>query len=363
LKFAAEELIEHAPCGVVEFTDDGTLVAVNTTLLEMLGRERAEVEGQHIAVLFTPGGRMFYETHFYPALRLQNKIEEVHFDLRTAEGGEVAVLAYAVRREHAGRLLNICIFTSTRQRTMYEDELLLAKKSAEKARDEKAKFLSMMSHDLRTPLQAIYSYAAIVSSPRFGTLSPQQKKAAQGIQSAGQEMERMMRDILAYAELEAGSVEARLFPVVVSEALARAESLVLPRMTDLNLQYTVELCDSGLAVLADADRLQHVLLNLLTNAMKFTGRGGSVGVACVQEDSEVAIQVRDSGAGIPEERLEAIFHPFVQVDKERVAGLQRGVGLGLSICRDLTNAMGGRLTVTSEVGVGSVFSIHLPVVG
>lgn len=242
-----------------------------------------------------------------------------------------------------------------------EDELLLAKNAVEQAREEKAKFLSMMSHDLRTPLQAIYSYAAIVSSPRFGTLSPQQAKAAAGIQSAGQEMERMMRDILAYAELEAGRVEARLIPVVVSDALARAESIVGTRMNDLGLQYTVEHCDAGLAVLADADRLQHVLLNLLTNAMKFTGKGGSVSVGCVREGATVAIQVRDAGAGIPEERLASIFQPFGPVDKDRAVGSHRGIGLGLSVCRDLTHAMNGRLTVTSEVGVGSVFSIHLPV--
>ena len=137
-------------------------------------------------------------------------------------------------------------------------------------------------------------------------------------------------------------------------------TLVIPKLAEARLSYTRIGCEIDLRLRANADRLQQVLLNLLTNAIKFTPADGIISMECSGDDRCTRIAVRDTGCGIPAEHLEHIFDPFVQVDRNRIDSRQRGVGLGLAISRELVQAMGGELTVMSEVGVGSVFTISLP---
>jgi len=147
--------------------------------------------------------------------------------------------------------------------------------------------------------------------------------------------------------------------VRVAEALAAAEALIVPQVRSRGLAYSFGTCDPALAVRADREKLQQVLLNLLTNAIKFTNAGGEITVSCAKLGKRVAVSVADTGVGIPKDKLAAIFEPFVQVDS-RLTRAQEGVGLGLAISRDLARGMGGELTAESVEGVGSTFTLTLP---
>jgi signal transduction histidine kinase len=145
----------------------------------------------------------------------------------------------------------------------------------------------------------------------------------------------------------------------VRELIGDLEVLVAPQLQAKRIAYTYHPCDPTLRVVADAERTQQVVLNLLSNALKYTPPGGGVTLGCEAVDGRVLVRVRDTGIGIPRDKLEMIFEPFTQVS----GGLTRsveGTGLGLAISRELARAMGGELTVESEVGVGSTFTLALP---
>jgi signal transduction histidine kinase len=293
-------------------------------------------------------------------LKLHGEAEEVYLTLRGHAGDDIPVLANGVRHERNGEMVNECVFVRMLQRSQYEDELLRAKRAAEAASDAKAKFLSMMSHELRTPLQAISIYCDLLLRKASGPITPKQENNLRAVQSASGDLVRLLDDILEFARVErrAGAMNLEIVPV--EAALARAEALVYPKLAEAQLHYSRLGCDANLYLRADGDRLQQVLLNLLTNAMKFTPRGGRITVECSADERFTRIAVRDTGCGIPKEHLHRIFDAFVQLDRDRIEPRQRGVGLGLAISRELVQAMGGDLTVTSELGAGSVFTISLP---
>jgi PAS domain S-box-containing protein len=357
-----DRVLERAPGGFVSFTDDGTIVEVNLTLTELLGyATRVELEGWHLQKILPPGGRIFYHTHVLPLLKLHGRADEVYLALKTKDGVEIPVLMNAARRERDGVTLNDAVFVRMSQRHRYEDELLQARRSAEQANAAKAKFLSMMSHDLRTPLTTISGNVRLLAAGVHGSITDEQKETLDRVDGACRHVARMIEDILSFAQLESGSVEVRPESVNVREALQRAEGLVRLRMEQSAIAFTHEPSEPGLSALADPDRLQQILLNLLANAIKFTRAGGRVSVGCARNGDRVSIRVRDTGVGIPAGALEKIFEPFVQLEQQPENREQRGVGLGLAISRELARAMDGQLTAESVEGSGSVFTLTLPV--
>ena len=355
-----DELLEAAPAGFLSFDDDGIILVTNRRMTERLGYQPGELEGRHIETILSAGGRIFYHTHFFPLLKMQGSADEVYFSLRSKEGEEVPVLTNAARRISGGKAFNDCVFVRMSVRHQYEDELLRARKAADQASASKARFLSMMSHDLRTPLAAITGYADLLMTEMRGPITEEQREDLRAIKSAGQDMMRLISDILSFAQLESGRVEVRMQPVRLEDVLARAESLMRVRFQEKSLAYDRTACPVDFTIAADPDRLQQILLNLLTNAVKFTPPGGEIHVRCTREEGRTLIHVEDTGVGIPEHRVAEVFEPFVQLQHGSAPAGESGVGLGLSISRDLARAMGGDLTVTSVEGKGSVFTIALP---
>jgi signal transduction histidine kinase len=240
------------------------------------------------------------------------------------------------------------------------ESLEAARAEAEAANRVKSDFLATMSHELRTPLNAIGGYAALLLDGVRGELTEDQRGDIERIQRSGRHLLGLINDILNFAKLEAGRVDFRSDDVEVAPLLSSLEDLVRPQVDAKGLAYTHSCPDRTLVVRGDAEKVRQILLNLVTNAVKFTRSGGTVDVACESAGDTVRITVRDTGRGIAPDDLARIFDPFVQVGRERSPESQQGVGLGLAISRDLAQGMGGSLAATSTPGKGSAFTLTLP---
>jgi signal transduction histidine kinase len=233
-----------------------------------------------------------------------------------------------------------------------------ARDAAQEANRAKSDFLATMSHELRTPLNAIGGYADIMQLGIYGEINEKQKDALGRIMRSQQVLLSLINDVLNFAKLDAGQVHYRIGDVPLAKTLTGVEPLIAPQLGTKRLTYRVDRCPDDLTVRADQEKLQQIVINLLSNAIKFTPAGGTITMDCEAAGEQVLIRVRDSGVGIPTERLDAIFEPFVQVDRA-LNRPHEGVGLGLSISRDLARGMNGTLEVESTVGEGSVFTLRL----
>jgi signal transduction histidine kinase len=234
-----------------------------------------------------------------------------------------------------------------------------ARAEAEAANRAKTEFLAVMSHELRTPLNAIAGYAELIAMGIRGPVTPEQAEDLARIQRSQRHLLGLINDVLNFARIEAGRVELHLDDVAVDAALADVESLVAPQVRERGLRYEHRPADPRLRVRADAEKLRQVLLNVLSNAVKFTAQGGSVTLDAHAAGDAVHVRVIDTGIGIPRDRLESIFEPFVQLGRN-LSSRHEGTGLGLAISRDLARAMGGDLSADSEPGAGSTFTLTLP---
>jgi PAS domain S-box-containing protein len=241
---------------------------------------------------------------------------------------------------------------------LYEAEQQ-ARARADEANRAKTEFLAAMSHELRTPLNAIAGYADLIDMGVRGPVTPEQHEDLQRIKRSQQHLLGIINDILNFSRVEAGQITYEYEVVPLNEAFEAVSQMIAPQAASRGLRFTSSRCPDTLAVWADRAKVQQILLNLLSNAVKFTLEGG-VSLTCEAEgDDCVRVTVRDTGVGIPAEELERIFEPFVQVGRS-LSSSREGTGLGLAISRDLARAMGGEVSVTSEMGVGSAFTLVLP---
>jgi signal transduction histidine kinase/AmiR/NasT family two-component response regulator len=234
-----------------------------------------------------------------------------------------------------------------------------ARTEAQIANSAKMDFLAAMSHELRTPLNAITGYVELLAMGLRGPVTDAQHDDLRRIAQNEHHLASLIEDILNYAKLEAGRIEFDISPVDVGAALADVASLMSAPYGTKGVSLHFKSDESNITALGDSDRLRQVLLNLLSNAVKFTPPGGSVSLTGRVEGPIVQISCEDSGLGIPPDKLEAIFEPFVQVSKVPM-GQRAGLGLGLAISRDLMRGMQGDLIVASELGKGSTFTLVLP---
>ncbi len=426
-----DDLLNTAPCGFLSFADDGTVRLVNQTLLDVLGYARAELEGQHVEQILTIGSRIFYQTHWFPLLRLHGRAEEIFLMLRSKAGEDIGVLVNAVRRERGGDTAYDCILIRVRERQKYEDELLRARRAAEQAQAEielqkehlqqandrleaqalelemqhqqlqeqaealeaaseelrtinealltrteeaehlravaeeanqaKSAFLAVMSHELRTPLNAISGYTQILEMGIHGPVTDAQRETLGRIDRSQRHLLRLINDVLNLARIEAGHVDYVIENVPVRELVAGVAPMIEPQLDQKGMTFEIDLAPD-LVVRVDREKGEQILLNLLSNAVKFTSSGGRVTVDAIRAvnfPDRLCLRVTDTGIGIPQDKLEAVFQPFIQVDVTRTRAAE-GSGLGLAISRDLARGMDGDLTVESTVGEGSTFTLLLP---
>jgi signal transduction histidine kinase len=237
------------------------------------------------------------------------------------------------------------------------------RKRAEKAHEEsqaKSRFLATMSHELRTPLNSILGFAQLLQQETFGALNERQLRYVDHILSGGRHLLELINDVLDLSKVQSGRMELKPIELSVAQVLrevtAKAQPLAAERGVALRVQAA-----RGLRLEADRRRLDQVLWNLLSNAIRFTPEGGSVTLRSHLDGDQVVIDVVDTGVGIAPEMHDRIFEEFTQVDSGS-SRAQDGTGLGLALTRSLLKLMGGTITLESELGKGSTFSARLPAV-
>jgi PAS domain S-box-containing protein len=311
-------------------------------------------------------------------LRRAGRTDEV---LRLAErlGARSAMIVPMIAR---GRMIGaISLVSAESGHRFTDDDLFAAQRLAERgaialdnarlfeevqragavARDAnlaKTEFLAAMSHELRTPLNAIAGYAQLLELGIKGPVTEPQRLMLERIGRSQRQLQGLIEDVLGFAKLEMGQLQFRIADVHLDEALSYAADLIASTAEAKGQEYRYERCDPEVTVRADEDRLAQIVLNLLNNAVKFTPAGGKISISAGADAGVVRVAVQDTGPGIPSDQLEAIFEPFVQL--ERSNERPSGSGLGLAIARDLARAMAGDLTVDSEPGRGSTFTLSLP---
>jgi signal transduction histidine kinase len=234
-----------------------------------------------------------------------------------------------------------------------------ARHEAQVANAAKVDFLAAMSHELRTPLNAIAGFVDLMALGIHGPITPEQNADLARIGQNERHLATLIEDILNYAKLEAGRLEYDMQQVIAGDALAEVHTLARSVFDAKGVDFEYVPGDGGAIVSADPDRLRQVLLNVVGNAAKFTPPGGSVVLTSAADAQKVRLFCKDTGRGIPTEKLDSIFEPFVQVDRHLNPSASQGIGLGLSISRDLMRGMDGDLVVESEPGSGSTFTIVL----
>ncbi|MEO9226717.1 MAG: ATP-binding protein [Gemmatimonadaceae bacterium] len=240
--------------------------------------------------------------------------------------------------------------------------LALARELADSGNRAKSQFLATMSHELRTPLNAISGHVQLIELGIYGPVTPEQSSALERIDRSQRHLLGLINDVLNLAKIEAGRVDYQISVIPVSELLADIAPMVQPQIVSKHINHVLRVEGSHLEVRADREKLLQILLNLVSNAIKFTEPAGRIEIVASVDPLAsriVAFRVIDTGIGIPPDKLQAIFEPFVQVDSTH-SRRSEGTGLGLAISRDLAHGMGGELTATSTLGHGSEFVLSIP---
>jgi signal transduction histidine kinase len=235
-----------------------------------------------------------------------------------------------------------------------------AQRAAEEANRSKSEFLAAMSHELRTPLNAIAGHAQLMEMGVHGPLTDQQREALRRISRSESHLLALINDVLNFAKLEAGRVEYDIRDVPLARTVADVVSMVDLQLKAKQLECSVDIANDPI-VRADDEKVRQILINLLSNAIKFTDPGGKITVDTPppSEPGLIALRIADTGIGIASEKHDAIFDPFVQVQRNLTRPVE-GTGLGLAISRDLARGMKGDLTVKSAPGEGAAFTLTLP---
>ena len=215
-----------------------------------------------------------------------------------------------------------------------------------------------MSHELRTPLNAIAGYTQLLSLGVRGPVNPEQLEDLDRIDRSQRHLLSLINDILNFAKIEAGHIAVENNPINLVRVLESLKEFVEPQLREKHIDFSIRNDCDHVVGRGDEDKVRQILINLLSNSIKFTADGGHIEVVCTLREGTLCVEVIDDGAGIPKDKLDAIFEPFVQVGRD-FSSPQGGTGLGLSISRDLARRMGGDLEVKSKLGKGSTFTLIL----
>ncbi|HEV2842689.1 MAG TPA: PAS domain S-box protein [Chthoniobacterales bacterium] len=337
-------------CSVDEW---GRFISVSAACEQLWGYTPAELVGRPYVELVCPEDRAL-TNQVAEVLRMDGKISDF-VNRYTRKDGTLVDVLWSASWSEADKIM-FCVAHDVTDRARIEKELREAKEEADRANHAKSEFLSRMSHELRTPLNAILGFGQLLERQNP---TEAQRTRVNHIINAGRHLLNLINEVLDISRVETGNLQLSLEPVCVTEALEEALSLMRPLAAERGIELlTPAPLEPADYVMADRQRLQQVLLNLLTNAVKYTPVAGKVTVSSSTIGSgPIRIMVSDTGAGIPSEKLARLFTPFDRLGAEQSD--VEGTGLGLALCQRLIHAMHGTIGVDSAVGSGSRFWVEL----
>jgi PAS domain S-box-containing protein len=345
---------------IVMLNSEGRVVSWNTGAERIKGYSADEIVGKHFS-LFYPAAEVTRGTpqRDLDAAAAQGRFEVEGWRLRK-DGSEFwANVVFTAIRDAAGQPRGFAKLTrDLTERRLVEQTLTLAKGAAEKANLAKSEFLSSMSHELRSPLNAILGFAQLMDSDATPA-TPSQKGSIDEILRAGWYLLELINEILDLAQIESGRLSLSKEPTSLADVLRECQAMIEPQAQTRGIAMTFPEFKTPCYVQADRTRLKQVVINLLSNAVKYNKAGGTVVVDCdgCGAPERIRLNVRDTGAGLSPEQLAQLFEPFNRLGQER--GAEQGTGIGLVMSKRLVELMGGVLGVESKVGVGSVFWCEL----
>jgi len=350
LHFKEEEIraVVHNIADCVLTTDGaGVIKSANPALDKVFGHAAADVVGQHISMLI-PELAVDSERAYIR----DGEVEGVHRDGRYLPL-ELAMNDFVVH----GSRQSVVVLADISERKQFVAELRRAQVNAEQANKAKSTFLANMSHELRTPLNAILGFAQILVSDTLPVPPDKRRDFTHHILKAGKHLLVLINEVLDLAKVESGTLSLALEPVELAEVMDACREMIAPLADARDLRLKL-VSPPGLCVLADRTRLKQVLLNLLTNAVKYNRKGGLVSVTCIAlSPDRTRIAIQDGGEGLSPAQLTQLFQPFNRLGREATS--EEGTGIGLVMTQRLVEMMGGTIGVSSTVGVGSVFWIEL----
>ena len=354
------QLLEAFPGHIAAIDAQGRYVYVNSKFAANQGLSRRQIIGRSIQdVLGRERGR--YILDLMPKMDLQGAIvSEKHYPAtatRAAKDVELTMVGGQSRAD--GSRLYYCFAIDITTRNQAQSALMAARDDAERANKAKSQFLSQMSHELRTPMNAIIGFGQLLETDPDHPLLGEQQAYVQQILRSGRYLLNLINEVLDLGRIEAGRMEVDQAVVSVQAVLETCLNMVRP----LAMERAIELPDPARIhctqqVLADRLRTKQVLLNLLTNAIKYNRDGGCVSVDCRVDADHLVIEIGDQGRGLSDEQIQRLFQPFERLDAERT-GIE-GTGIGLALSKRLVEMMDGSIGVHSELGQGSRFWIRLP---
>jgi PAS domain S-box-containing protein len=362
-QFYTRSLIEANIDAIITTDPSGIITDVNKQMEVLTGCTRDELIGAPFKKYFTDPEKA--QTSIDLVLSQKN-VTNYELTARARDGKETVVSYNATTFYDRDRTLQ-GVFAAARDVTERKRldqvlrekniELESSKSVAEKANLAKSEFLSSMSHELRSPLNAILGFAQLMESDA-APATPSQKASIDEILRAGWYLLELINEILDLAQIESGKLSLSKEPTLLAEVMLECQAMIEPQAQSHGIHMTFPSFDVPCYVAADRTRLKQVLMNLLSNAVKYNQAGGTVAVDCAGSTQErIRINVRDSGAGLSPEKLAQLFQPFNRLGQEQ--GAEQGTGIGLVMSKRLVQLMGGVLGVESHVGEGSVFWCEL----
>ncbi len=353
-------IVDHVPLGVMFLAPDGSVLDCNPRLCDMLGRSAESLKGSSVAQMVRADELDLVLQQRRELLAGAEVVTMGPLKLNTPDGQlrRVRVNASALRdaQGHVVRLVGVVEDITEHLRLEASEKALHRAEAANRAKSE---FLSRMSHELRTPLNAINGFAQLLEMDRQPALAAHQLVWTQQILRAGWHLLEMINETLDLARIEAGTVKLNLVPLDLAAVVASSRTMVAAQAEHRSISFSEYLTPDAPAVLGDATRLKQVLTNLLSNAVKYNRPHGQVVVTSrLADDWHVEIEVTDTGLGMSGAQLAALFQPYNRLGRE-TSGIE-GTGIGLVISRRLAELMGGSLSVQSQVGLGSAFTLRLP---
>jgi PAS domain S-box-containing protein len=345
---------------IVMLDPSGSVVSWNTGAERIKGYATDEIVGSHFACFYQKGDvDAAKPQHDLDLAALNGRYEDEGWRVRKDGSTFWANVVFTAIRDQAGVLRGFAKLTrDLTERNKVEGILTNARAIAEKANLAKSDFLSSMSHELRSPLNAILGFAQLLESD-LPPPTPQQAESIGQILHAGWYLLDLINEILDLAVIESGKLSMSVEPVSLSEVMMECESMIEPLAQRRGISMTFPTFEKPVSVKADRTRIKQVLINLLTNAIKYNEVGGSVVVECCASKTpgHVRITVTDTGAGLSPEKLSQLFEPFNRLGQ--ASNGEEGTGIGLVVSKRLVELMEGVIGVESTVGTGSVFWVDL----